>query len=410
VPAPLGGRDTLGDVRKGSLVRARKSTIGVALLALTAMVVLCVADESSARPVSRNIEILSVPDTPAKRPPEIPEFEWDRGPDKAWVRLRVSASRELTSAGARGVKEMVKTLSSAKDDRVRVSMLSCLSQMTAPGDPDGVKPVPALKQAALELSKLLGDPNPGVQYLTIKALGRARYAAALDKLHALAGDGQMVIRLAVADALGLIGSAKSEDAVLKLMADEDKSVRLHGIKASGELGPALKIVPALIQLLKKDDINERNAAIDALKRLTGYDMKKGGRWLLATTAKKRAPLIAKLEEWWKKTLDGQRFGIIGNKELTLRINILTQRWQKSEIKLAALHVIEKQWNGKVDRTDTVITYLILALRDKDKAVRKEVARVATKLSGIRIIYRDADTEVEWDTKVDEFEQKCKSRR
>jgi HEAT repeat protein len=379
-------------MQKGTLMSANRH-VAVGVLLVSALV-LGLVGESSAQSLQRSLEILATPDTPTQRPQEIAAGEWGRAPGGAWNRLRVEASQVLIQAGARAAGELVALLAKTRDDRVRISALSCLSQMNAPGDATGTQAVPALQEVAPQLAKYLNDPNPGVKYLVIKSLGRARHDAALDVLHRLAADEEMAVRLAVADALGLIGSPRSEPTVLKLMDDEEKPVRLHAIQAVGQLGPMLRTVPKLIELLQKDDVNERNAALDALHDLTGHTLKNDGRWLLALTAEQREPLIEEVRAWWKKTLGEQPFQIPGEAELTLRVNILAQRWQPTSVKLSALRVLDNR------RDKRTVDYLILALRDPDPQVRKEVARVVSELSGIKIEYRAADSPAEWDAKVD----------
>ncbi len=334
----------------------------------------------------------------AQAPPDMPEEEW--------VQKRADEQRELAKAGARAVPAILELLATTKSDFVKSTALTTLTMMQSPE---------ALRAAAPSMVPLLGEKNPATRYLAAQVLGLAGHRFALPQLHQLAADKEFAVRIAVADALGRIGDPSSEAALLALLdagtdegADESargqaRSLRLHATEAIAKLGVALKVVPRLIAQLESADVNDREAAADAIKELLGYDIREDQRWIISHSAEMRAPFIERLKQWWEAAVTTKDVVIRDEPELTLRLNICRDEKQKPAIRQKAAEVI-----GKLGNAETAL-YLEEILYTKDPAVRKAVAAVASKLSGIPIEYRDSDTDVQWLVRVQEWGSKVRKR-
>ena len=369
----------------------------LSVAALAAGLALSGSSECEAADVGELIKIIEAPKTPAERHPRISAHEW-KEKNAAWAQLRASARQELTDIGAPAVVPLVDLIKRTPDSSVKIMALTALSLMKNPAD---------LAPAAGLMVELLDEKNPGLRYLAVKTLGAMKLKTAAPRLNGFLADKEDAVRMAVADALGEIDDHKSVAPLLKL-ADygksgednaEKKSVRLHVLAALGKLGPALKVVPKLIEKLKSDDLNEREVAAEAVERLLGYEIRADGRWLIAHEEAKRAPVIKDFLDWWAKTLKDKRFRIARKPELTLRVNILRQKWQLRKIRLKALEVI-----GEIG-DKAAVKYLILAMYTRDKILRAAVAKVVEKLSGIRIKYLPGDTDDVWNSKVEAFRQR-----
>ena len=343
------------------------------------------------------IKIVGTPKTPAERHPFISEMEWARRKDEAWAWLRADAVQELTDRGSKAVEPLMGLIKNAKLSFVKVAALSALSQMENPAD---------LKPATSLLIELLGDKNPGLRYLAVKTLGKMRVVGAVARIEKLTVDPANRVRVAAADALGIIGAFSSVKPLL-LLADygegeddnsgEKKAVRLHAVAALGKIGAALDVVPKLIEKLRSEDVNEREVAVEAIDALLGYRITGTGRWLIARNAAQRALIIDAFEAWWKKTLKARHFPIAREPELSLRVDILAgQRWQEMDVKTRAVEVIAKMANPKA------VDYLIIAMSTADKDLRKLIAAAAKKLSTIHVEYLDTDSEADWGRKTDTF--------
>jgi len=376
----------------------RTSTCAILSVAvLAAGLALSGLSECEAADVGELITIIETPKTPAERHPRIGAHEW-KEKDAAWARLRARAQQELTGIGAPAVGPLVDLIKRTKDNSFKIMALTALSLMKSPA---GLAPAGDL------MAELLDEKNPGFRYLAAKTLGVMKLKKAAPKLTGLLADKEDVIRMIAADALGEIGDHKSAAPLLKLVdygkGDDDntekKSVRLHVLAALGKLGPALKVVPTLIKKLESDDLNEREVAVEAVERLLGYDIRADGRWLIAHEEAKRAPVIEDFADWWAKTLKDKRFRIARRPELTVRVNILRQKWQLRKIRLKALEII-----GEIG-DKAAVKYLILAMYTRDKILRAAVAKVAQKLSGIRIEHLPGDTDDVWNSKVEAFRQR-----
>lgn len=360
-------------------------------------------DATGADAIQRAVEIIASPHVPDERPPEIRERDWDKRPHEAWVRLQADARRRLTEAGARAVPALLGLVERTDRNSVKVSALTTLSLME-PAELAGAGPA---------VTKLLTDEHAGVRYLAAKVVGVTGYREALPGVVKLATDEEPVVRLMAADALGGLAVAEGVPALLALTADEDKAVRLHAIAAVGKSGLALDTMPKLIEKLRSDDVNEREAAVDAIRDLFGYDIRGTTQWLIARRKDRREPIIADLEAWWAEAKAGQTFRVEGSPELSFRINVLLREREVTDerkarlrrgVRLKAVELI-RRW-----RDPRSVDYLALQLSDEDKEVRKQVAGAASAISGVRLEYESDDSEGEWFRKAEAFRNAWKRRK
>jgi hypothetical protein len=375
----------------------------VVLPAVLLAAVLAISGSSTCKAASNEIDELiraiEMPKPPAERPDAISKAEWNARKEAAWAWYRAEASRRLTAEGKAAAGKLIALIKRTQDNSVKIMALTGLSLMENPAD---------LKPAGGLAVDLLSDKNAGLRYLAAKILGVVRFAKAVPQLNALLAGKEDRVRIAAADALGRIRDVSSVPPLLLLVDygkgdkdnDEKKAVRLHSVAALGEIGPALDVVPKLIEKLRSKDKNEREVAVEAIEALLGYDIRGTGRWLIAHTKAKREPIIKAFEDWWAKALKDRRFRIARKAELTLRVNMLAhQKWQPEGVRAKAALVLARMGDPKA------VDYVIIAMSTSDKNVRKAVAKTAKKLTGIHIEYLDTDTEATWDSKVDTFRQK-----
>jgi len=362
-------------------------------------------DATGADAIQRAVEIIASPHVPDERPPEISERDWDTRPHEAWVRLQADARGRLTEAGARAVPALLGLVERTDRNSVKVSALTALSLME-PAE---------LAAAGPAMTQLLTDEHAGVRYLALKVVGVTEYREALPGVVKLATDEEPVVRLMAADALGGLAGAEGVPALLALTADEDKAVRLHAIAAMGRAGLALDTMPTLIEKLRSDDVNEREAAVDAIRDLLGYDIGSPhvSQWMIVRRKDQREPIIADLEAWWAEAKAGQTFRVQGSPELSFRINVLLHEEEatderqarlRREVRLKAVELI-RRW-----RDLRSVDYLALQLSDEDKEVRKQVAEAASAISGVRLEYASDDSEGAWFRKADAFRNAWKRRK
>jgi len=385
-------------------VKAKPCVVLSAVLLAAVLVILgsstCKAADNEIDELIRAIE---TPKPPAERPDAISEAEWNARKDAAWAWYRAEASRRLTAEGKAAVGKLIALIKRTQDNSVKIMALTSLSLMKNPAD---------LKPAGGLAADLLSDKNAGLRYLAAKVLGVVQFAKAAPQLNALLADKEDRVRVAAAAALGRVRDFSSVPALLLLVdygkvskpgdkdSDEKKAVRLHAVAALGKIGPALDVVPKLIQKLRSEDKNEREVAVEAIEELLGYNIRGTGRWLIAHTKAKREPIIKAFEDWWAKTLKDRRFRIAKKRELTLRVNILAhQKWQPAAVRAKAAEVLARMGDPKA------VDYVIIAMSMSDKDARKAAAKTAKKLTGIHIEYLDTDTDANWDSKVDTFRQK-----
>ncbi len=384
--------------------------VSAVLLAAVLVISRSSACQAADNEIDGLIRAIETPKPPAERPDAISKAEWNARKEAAWAWYRAEASRRLTAEGKAAAGKLIALIKRTQDNSVKIMALTSLCQMKNPAD---------LKPASGLAVDLLSNKNPGLRYLAAKVLGVAQFAKAAPQLNALLADKEDRVRVAAADALGRIRDVSSVRPLLLLVdhgkdsqpdgkdsqpggkdSDEKKAVRLHTIAALGEIGPALDVVPKLIEKLRSTDKNEREVAVEAIEALLGYRIRGTGRWLIAHTKAKREPIIKAFEDWWAKTLKDRRFRIAKKPELTLRVNMLAhQKLQPAGIRAKAAQVLTRMGDPKA------VDYVIIAMPTSDKDVRKAAAKTAKKLTGIHIEYLDTDTEATWDSKVDTFRQK-----
>jgi|GEM_PF-3049054 len=366
---------------------------------LAAGLVVLMQTTATAADVDTLIKAVAQPDTPAEKPADIADRAWKTRPDEAWANYRAEAAKELTQTGASAVQPLLDLIATTDRNAVKIAALTALSMMTST---EGLRP------AGPPLIRLLSDENSGVRYLAVKTLGVMRYGDSVPHLHRLVRDKEPALRMVTADALGEIARPDSADALMSMTDDEDKDVRLHATDALGKLGVALAPTPdaddpldvigKLAGTLRSDDVNERNAAVQAIKDLLGYDIAADGRWIIAHLSKDREPIIEDFEAWWQKTREGGKYAVTNAPELTLRINIAANvgGGQPVAIRVKSIGRI------RMMRDKRAVDYLILMMRDPNTDVRKAAVQAASQIAGRNVEYNPAYSEVEWLDRVDRF--------
>lgn len=366
---------------------------------LAACLVVSIQDPGAAADVDTLIKAVAQPDAPPEKPGGITDRDWSTRPDEAWANYRAEAVKELTRRGAEAVQPLLDLIASTDRDSVRIAALTALNMMKNADD---------LRPAGPSLIGLLDNKNNGVRYLAVKTLGVMKYDDAGPHIQRLIQDDEPALRMITADALGQIGRPDGAGPLVSMMADEDKDIRLHAIDALGQLGVALAsrpnaddpldVINKLVGTLRGDDVNERNAAVQAISNLLGYDLVADGRWIIAHLPKDREPIIEEFEAWWKKTRDGGKYAVPDALELTLRINIGANAGgnQPTAIRVRSIERIAAM------RDKRAVNYLIVIMRSPDTDVRKAAVKAASDISGIKVSYNPAYSEVEWLDRVDRF--------
>lgn len=90
--------------------------------------------------------------------------------------------------------------------------------------------------AALRLSRMLPDVDPGTRYLIVKALGQMAHDETVEPLLAAMRYDDMFTRAAATSALINIGTAAAVAGLLDALRDENKAVRRAAAKAIGKIG------------------------------------------------------------------------------------------------------------------------------------------------------------------------------
>jgi hypothetical protein len=354
----------------------------------------------AARTVTELVDIIQTTDPPHQPPARLAQHarRWDKKKYDLWAEYRLAARKELSRKDEEAAEALAGLIRRTKDHTIKLTALTALSEMPNPTD---------LKPTAPLMIQLLGSDNVGLRYLAAKVLGQMQHVPAVSALAKLADSEKEIMRLAVADALGEIGSPSGIQALLTLLRDTAKPVRLHATDALGKTWYVLDVVPALVEQLRKDDVNERNAAVEAIDRLLGYNIAADPSWLIAHSAEQREKIIKAFLDWWnaalKKSSDLVR-PIRAKPELTFRLSLAVDKDQGKPIRMTALQFIEKESDPASVRV------LIRVMLDRDKAIRRRGARVASKISELRIEYVGNESEGQWYEKVDEFRRRWAERR
>ena len=366
------------------------------------------------------IQTLATVTVPEKCPPGASAVAWKRDRHKEWARYRLEAQKTLTAAGAKAIPRLLTLIKKTNHNLVKCLALAALDQMSDRA---------ALRRAAPTLLGLLGtrekpQKHAGVRYVVLSILGKVGYQtdAALKRLHeiAQAKEEEDIVRLQVADVLGRLGHRTSVAPLLSLLAygagdkaednpghaetpyEARKAVRLHAARALGRLGVALESIPRLALKLDLEDINERNAAVDAITELLGYDIREGGQWPFARTSTQRAPIIKTFNDWWAATVKKARDNPLDkDAELSLRMNISADKKQLLPAQLNAIRTIQRLGHKEI------VINLVPLMFVRNREMQKAWAETATKLSGRELVYRPEDKFEDWITKVNEFSDHLK---
>jgi HEAT repeat protein len=171
---------------------------------------------------------------------------------------RWSAIQELHALGSREVFERALQLCASATASERVAGADILGQLHSFSD-----------AAAGTLIALLGDCDPAVVEAAVHALAQRRDSETLDALTRLSAHEVANVRWALATALeDVITDERAERVLLKLMRDEDSSVRDHATFAIGSLSDhdAPRIRTALAERLLDDDRSVSHEAALGLAR------------------------------------------------------------------------------------------------------------------------------------------------
>ena len=123
------------------------------------------------------------------------------------------------------------------------------------------------RRATAPLVTLLRDPERSVRLDAIRALGRIRDASALGALegHARADANDMEERLEATSALATLEGPEKMNALVRLLAHDDRQVRLRAAESLGQVGDAL-VVPALRRRRGEESNAGVRSALDAAVR------------------------------------------------------------------------------------------------------------------------------------------------
>lgn len=162
-------------------------------------------------------------------------------------------SRPVPATGE-GARTLVPLLRSRSPER-RYGAAAALRRA---GDPEAV---PALKKA-------LSDPDPGVRWMALEALG-AIGSPALPVLTALLGSDDIDLRWGAAVALGEIGDPEAVGPLARSLEDEDRYVRTRAALALAAIGA--RALPSLAAAAGHRDAGVRWAAALALGKIGSPD-------------------------------------------------------------------------------------------------------------------------------------------
>ena len=123
------------------------------------------------------------------------------------------------------------------------------------------------KLAVPMLIKLLNNDQPKkTRLMAIESLGKIGDSSSIDALVALLNEEDKEIKMAACDALGIIKNAKAVGHLIRIL--QDKDIRLTAIWALGNIGDK-SAIPALTTLLDDKDKYVSSNAAKALKKI-GY--------------------------------------------------------------------------------------------------------------------------------------------
>ncbi|TVR21277.1 MAG: HEAT repeat domain-containing protein [Anaerolineaceae bacterium] len=126
--------------------------------------------------------------------------------------------------------------------------------------------------AALPLSRMLPDVDPGTRYLIVKALGQIAHSATVEPLLAAMRYDDIWTRAAATSALINIGTPQAVAGLIDALRDANKAVRRAAAKAIGKIGATddeqkRDVVRGLSAALLDVDEGVRRFAAEALGRV-----------------------------------------------------------------------------------------------------------------------------------------------
>jgi HEAT repeat protein len=186
----------------------------------------------------------------------------DRAADivAAMRRGTLAVAPTLHALAGAGTSDSVPVVLEFADDPspvIRDEALTASLALLDPNHPDGraVEPL----TAALRDARLTPSERAKIAML----LGRTGAPRAAPVLTGLLGAHDPVLRLTAIDALGLLGPAGADDALLQQLSDSDAAVRLHAAVALGDAG-GVKARDSLVTRLDAGDELDRPALLTAL--------------------------------------------------------------------------------------------------------------------------------------------------
>lgn len=382
--------------------------------------VLVPAGRVDAAEIADEIAVLASPEPPAAPPPPsgISEGDWPARRHEYWVERRLSARRNLAELGRGAVQPLLEL--ALEDDQwvVRIDALTALHEMDAED----------LENVGGQVSGLLAqDHATAVRYLAARLIRKTGHSdqETRNRLHLLAEDNEPALRMIAADALGRVGDINSAPVLIRLLdretefaegladrearlSDEElrqrensKMVRLATLRAMGQLGAAVEVVPALMARLESDDLNELQTAARAIGELLAYDLTGRAAWPLAH---RRAEIVEEFKDWWQNVsrLDPPP---AQNEELGFWMKIVANKDLDESKRLNAARQI-----GRIGEADNLrmAEDLVRVMYDVEIFdIRGALAEAAEKFSGIEITPREG--RAEWVLEVSDFFRRLRER-
>ncbi len=401
--------------------RVRNSTALIALCAIIGLGLLVSTGSADAAEIADEIAILASPEPPAAPPPpaDISEDDWPARKHEYWVDRRLTARQNLSEHGRDAVRPLLEL--ALEDDHwaVRLDALTALHEMNAED----------LENVGQQVAELLAqDHHSTVRFLAARLIQKTGYSdeATRNRLHLLTeDDNEPALRMIAADALGQVGDIKSAPVLIRLLeresevakaiaerepglSDEElsqredsKMVRLTAIRALGQLGAAVEVVPVLITKLESADLNEQQAAARAIGELLAYDLTGRAAWPLAH---RRADIIEEFKSWWQNISELDPLPA-QNAELGFWMKIVHNKDIDDSIRLnAARQIRQIGEEGNLRMAEDLIEVMHFSeLFD----IRRVLAEAAEKFSGIEIQPREG--RAEWAREVTDFFRRLRER-
>ncbi len=262
-------------------------------------------------------------------------------------RETVEALGELGTEARTSFPMVVKLLDD-DESSVRLATIRTLERI---GPPQAVVPL---------FIEALKDNEPDVRYAAAESLGEmGRWASAsLPAMSELLHDEDPSVCGCAARAIGKVGPAKSTVPVLtKLLGDSDPSVRHAAIESLGDLGPAaVDACPALVELLHDDEV--RVFAALALGKIDS-----------AAASVPAMMQLLKVDDLDVRCAAAEGLGAIGPGAATAAPALM----ELLEDKERRVCVTAATALGKIGQATVAVPVLIQALQDEDVRIRSDAA-------------------------------------